>query len=371
MRVFDQVCGVDSQRCSCQTPMQSDAAVRRPGMPSNRKTGKGRRQSVLSAAAGVMAVAVMAMGCAASPKGAPAERGQSETAPTSARHDLTWGVFLPHDGQESSDYAHVTEAAGDTPDYLMRFAALDDPVPVDGIRADLATGATPVVALEPWQPGAGVDQPSYALRTLAAGDHDVALHRWAQALAAVEAPIILRFGHEMNANWYPWAVGVNGNTAEEYVRVWHRLDRILAEHRADNVQMLWSPNVKVSGVTTPISDTFPGAETVDLIGVSGYNWGDGEGHHWTEPAELFGASLDELRALETTAPLLISETGSAEDTSATRRKAAWIDSLMRLSARQERLLGIIWFQMDKERDWRIDSSPESAAAFRQALSELA
>ncbi|MCD7102110.1 glycoside hydrolase family 26 protein [Pseudoclavibacter sp. 13-3] len=340
---------------------------------ANKPEGRHRSSALLSVAAGLLTGTMLLVGCDSLPRGGTAASEPAASQPggggDESAHELRWGVFLPDDGQPSSTYEHVVDVAGATPDYLMRFVALNERVPVDGIREDAARGATPIVSLEPWVPEAGTDQPAYALRSLAAGDHDVALHRWAQTLAGLETPIILRFAHEMNANWYPWAVGVNGNTADEFVQVWLRLARILDEHDAGNVQLFWAPNVAVEGVTTPISDTFPGADAVDLIGVSGYNWGDGEGHHWTEPGELFGSSLDELRELQTTAPLLISETGCAEDASETRRKAAWIDSLMRLAANQERLAGLVWFQMDKERDWRLDSRPESAEAFRRALGE--
>ena len=37
---------------------------------------------------------------------------------------------------------------------------------------------------------------------------------------------------------------------------------------------------------------YPGDDYVDIIGVDGYNFGDYAGHRWTEPADLFGPTLD-------------------------------------------------------------------------------
>jgi hypothetical protein len=40
-----------------------------------------------------------------------------------------------------------------------------------------------------------------------------------------------------------------------------------------------------------------------------------------------------------------------------------VDFLMR----QDRVSGFVWFQMNKERDWRLNSSAQSQAAFKAAL----
>ena len=37
------------------------------------------------------------------------------------------------------------------------------------------------------------------------------IRRWARDLAAYGAPVKLRFGHEMNGNWYPWCEAANRN----------------------------------------------------------------------------------------------------------------------------------------------------------------
>jgi hypothetical protein len=39
-------------------------------------------------------------------------------------------------------------------------------------------------------------------------------------------------------------------------------------------------------------------------------------------------------------------------------------------ATQPDLAGFVWFQLDKETDWRIDSSRSSTTAFRDGLARL-
>ena len=73
-------------------------------------------------------------------------------------------------------------------------------------------GAVPLISWEPWDSWrGGADQPEYALRRIAAGDHDALIDRWAAAVARYRRPVMLRFAPEMNGDWLPWSEGVNGN----------------------------------------------------------------------------------------------------------------------------------------------------------------
>ena len=48
--------------------------------------------------------------------------------------------------------------------------------------------------------------------------HDALIDRWAAQVAAYRRPVMLRFAAEMNGDWRPWAIGVNGNRADELFR---------------------------------------------------------------------------------------------------------------------------------------------------------
>src|SRR5436853_485094 len=75
----------------------------------------------------------------------------------------------------------------------------------------------------PWVTTGGVGRPAYALRAIAAGEHDAYVREWARAAAAWGGPLYLRFAHEMNGDWYPWSVGVNGNTSADYQAAWRHV----------------------------------------------------------------------------------------------------------------------------------------------------
>lgn len=116
---------------------------------------------------------------------------------------------------------------------------------------------------------------------------------------------------------------------------------------------------------------FPGSDVVDLLGIDGYNWGPSlTPMSWTTPADLFAAGLEELRALRSGLPIVVTETGSAEGR-LPGQKAAWITSLFDHLGEQGDVRTVIWFQEDEENDWRVNSSPSALAAYRRAVARLA
>ena len=276
------------------------------------------------------------------------------------------GVATPAGFSDLGEVEAFERATGARTGIVMQFDHWGLTLPdADGMDAVAARGAVPMVAWEPWMPGEGAEQPEYRLRRIADGAHDDYLRRAARILRAHEGPVLLRFAHEMNGDWYPWAAGVNGNEARDYVDAWRHVHEIFAEERADDVAWVWSPNVDYPGAT-PLEELYPGDEYVDWVGASGYNGGttlDWGG--WRSFDDLFDDTLDRLEALAPGKPLMITETGSAEQGG---DKAAWIDGFFRGLERRSQARAFVWFEFDKETDWRVTSSEASAHAFGTAVS---
>ncbi|ROZ98781.1 glycoside hydrolase family 26 protein [Gordonia sp. OPL2] len=283
--------------------------------------------------------------------------------------ESAWGAFipsvLPAAGSTRSLIRQLTGLAGTPPEYLHRFAAIGDSAPIAEFDAIADAGATALLTLEPWIAGAGIDQPSHSLARIAAGAFDADLHRWGAELGAWGRPVLLRFAQEMNGTWYPWSIGVNGNTAADYRATWKRMRAGIRSAGAANVEFVWAPNVVTEG-TTAFVDAYPGADQVDRVALDGYNWGAAPGHHWQSPADLFSASLATLRDLDSTHPILITEVASADGPSP-EDKAGWIRDFLTIVDAEPRLEGFLWFQTDKERDWRFNSTQVSLAAFRDGV----
>lgn len=225
-------------------------------------------------------------------------------------------------------------------------------------------GAIPEITLEPWvATNARPHQPAWALRTITAGRHDAALRRWARALAAYDGPVRLRFAHEMNGSWYPWAIGLNGNTAADYVAAWIHVHRLFDAAGARNVQWVWAP---VAGAV-PVA-AFPGTRWVDRLGLSGFNGGSRLfKREWRTFGAAFARPLDDLHALAPRLPVGLAEIASAERGGS---KAEWIGELFEGVRARPWIDTLTWFELRKETDWRVVSSPASQRAFRAEAARL-
>lgn len=216
-----------------------------------------------------------------------------------------------------------------------------------------------------------VNQPEYRLSRIAAGDWDAYIRQTARDMRDYKKPVYLRFAHEMNGDWYPWGVGVNGNQPGEYVAAYRHVHDIFRQEGATNVRWVWSPNAK-AGLAS-YDSLYPGDDYVDWVAIDGYNWGTADRGGWRSFSQVFATSYEKMTNL-TSKPIRIGETASAEDPanpSDPSRKASWITDayLSALPSRFPRVKAILWFNIDLERDWRVDSNPESLSAYRRAISE--
>ncbi|MGI8857439.1 MAG: glycoside hydrolase family 26 protein [Thermomicrobiales bacterium] len=233
-----------------------------------------------------------------------------------------------------------------------------DPVAMNAV---VARKAMPLVTWEPWDYTAAVAQPAYSLQQIIAGTYDAYIHQWACGAAAWGKPIYLRFAHEMNGNWYPWSVGVNGNTAVQFITAWRHVWAIFRQEGATDVRWVWSPNVG-DQTTDQFRTFYPGDGYVDWVGMEGYNWGTTQPWSaWADLATVFGATYSNLTRL-TNKPFMIAETASTE---VGGNKAAWITQglLTDLPSRFPRVRAVVWFNENKETDWRVNSSAAALAAY--------
>lgn len=221
------------------------------------------------------------------------------------------------------------------------------------------SGAVTVISWEPWDPkGDSIDQPNYSMSTIVNGNHDAYIHTWAQQMKASRLPIAIRFAHEMNGNWYPWATSWNGNSPELYVQAYQHVVNIFREEGATNVAWIWSPNVNRYLADRPLASMYPGDDYVDIVGIVGYGGKAGD-----SVATVFDSTWGEIRTF-TSKPILLTETGAAEYIG---DKAAWITDLTNTLAGRPDVIGFIWFNESKRADWRVETSEASVAAYRDGI----
>ena len=292
----------------------------------------------------------------------PAQAG--EHGPASHDAERRFGVATASNGWDPSELDDVAQLVGASPSIVLHYLGFVDELHNEQLEAVADAGAVSLLTWEPFDWEGNILDQDFALRRILAGDFDEYLARTARTLRAFDEPVLLRFAHEMNGDWYPWSEQRNGNRAGEYVAVWRHIHDLFTDLGVDNVTWVWSPNVEYPG-SQPLAELYPGAEYVDAVALDGYNWGSTDGYTtgWQSPAEVFDPTLEIVRDLAPGLPVMIGETGS---TDAGGDKVAWIEDLFPWLVARD-IDTLVWFHLDKETDWRIDSSPGTSEAFASAL----
>lgn len=240
-----------------------------------------------------------------------------------------------------------------------------------------AYGAIPHLVWEACLPQEEPLASSIRLVDIANGKYDAYIRSFARGAKAWGGFLFLRFLHEFNGGWYSWGGPKNGFDTALYVSVWQRVVELFREEGARNVAWVWSPNV-IEGLPEPdgrnaIEKYWPGDGYVDWIGLDGYNFYPFfEGPQPLRSFDqIFRATYDRCVAIAGDARFMIGEFATGEyeaPGTPIPNKAAWIDNMFEtLENGYERLDWLFWFHVHKERDWRIDSSPEALEAFRRGL----
>jgi hypothetical protein len=292
---------------------------------------------------------------------APASAGRAGGLHLRA-HERSLGVVVadaPGDLSEARSLARRTGADLDEVTFYVAWSRSGDFPAADASRV-VAAGAVPELTWEPWDPADGVDQPAYTLDRIAAGRHDAYLERWARQIRAWGKPLVIRFAHEMNGDWYPWAEGVNTNGPGDPAAAWRHVVGVFRRAGVTNVTWSWSANVPYPG-STPLDSLYPGDSWVDRVGLDGYNWGTTQPwSSWQSFGELFGPGVAELRSVASR-PVHVDETAAPEGSGGD--KAAWIAGMWKWLDDHPEVRGVTWFSLHKEVDWRVDSSSEALAAW--------
>jgi beta-mannanase len=195
------------------------------------------------------------------------------------------------------------------------------------------------------------------------GAQDAGLRRLTAQIRGLRPAPILRPMPEPNTPWYAWSGTVNRNTPAAYVAAWKRVRRVVRGAGGRRVLMMWAPYARSVPATAEnaIPAYFPGLSQVDVVGTSGYNFGDRGGLAWTEPDALFEDAYRQISALAPK-PFWIAETGS---TATGGSREEWIGQLSRLGTAIPNLAGIVWFDVrDRNGDFRVSASKRSRGAFK-------
>ncbi len=236
--------------------------------------------------------------------------------------------------------------------------ALINPKIVDPL---VKQGVVPMITWEPATtlPGSFAEV-GYSPTAIAQGTYDAFLRRAAREAVNFRHPLFVRLAAEMNGNWSSWGA-TPGNSPAAYVAMWRHVVSIFRAAGASNVRWVWSPNVFGTPSTVPFDAYYPGDGWVDVVGLDGYNWAAVHDSPWLSFDQVFQKSYDAITRL-TSKPVMIAETASTELGGS---KAAWIREIPHtLATQMPRIRALVWFDVEKETDWRLASSASSLSAFR-------
>ena len=241
----------------------------------------------------------------------------------------------------------------------------DEPV---GIHAEMFTW-------QPWQPPTrGVSptqqknaQLKFSNQAIADGKWDRYITRWADAVRGFPTiRVYIRFGHEMNGNWYPWSLD-----PQEYVLAWRHIWNIFQQQHVTNARFVWSADFGEGPTDTPGWETnlmayWPGRKYVNDIGTTMINFGGEDSHS----VDQFTPRINYVHNL-LKMPVMLTEVNT--DKQGRRR---WMLDLARYVGQTSWINGVVWSQQPSygagnmitgNMNWQVwrDRSSRARQAFRQ------
>jgi mannan endo-1,4-beta-mannosidase len=214
---------------------------------------------------------------------------------------------------------------------------IGSPFPQQYAAQVVALGSTPFIQWNPRTP---------PLSSIAAGNYDGYVRRYATAVKGFGHNVMLSFGHEMNGSWSRWGSG--HATPAQFVAAWRRIHNIFANQHVGNVTWSWDP----SHVGADPQPWWPGAAYVDRIGIDGYlRPGD-------TFADIFAERLAQIRSFASK-PIFIAETGVAPNPGAPSQVIGLFNGVNKYH-----LSGFVWFDVNHLEDWLLEGRPATISAFR-------
>jgi hypothetical protein len=248
--------------------------------------------------------------------------------------------------------ADFTKAVGRQPNLVGYYSGWGEPFETSFAETARRHGAATIMQ---WDPTFA------SVSKLADGGYDSYLLSFAHSVRHFGYPVVIGFGHEMNAAWYSWGYG--HLPASTFVAAWRHIVTLFRAQHADNVTWLWTLQADEPG-TGPIAAWWPGAKYVTWVGIDGYYYRPFETFF-----SIFGKTIAQVRVF-TGLPVLISEVAVGPQADQARKIPDLFAEMRRYGT-----LGLVWFDIAQRQgiyhqDWHIEDNPAAETVFRRAASTL-
>jgi Glycosyl hydrolase family 26 len=284
--------------------------------------------------------------------------GPSGSRPTAAQASLSiapasyLGVYETGPPLKYQPVSVFTKAVGRQPNLVGYYSGWGEHFQTSFAQTVSGHGAVTILQWDPTDA---------SVSKIADGGYDTYLRSFADSVRQFGKPVVIGFGHEMNATWYSW--GYRHVPPRTFVAAWRHIVRLFRGQGADNVTWLWTINADLPS-TGPIAEWWPGGGYVTWVGIDGYYYRPTDSF-----GSVFGKTIGQVRVL-TGKPVLLSETAVGPGAG----QPAKIGELF-AGIRQYQALGLVWFDIAQNdglyhQDWRIEDNPAAVAAFRRGASNL-
>ncbi|HNW44311.1 MAG TPA: glycosyl hydrolase [Elusimicrobiales bacterium] len=265
-------------------------------------------------------------------------------------------------GISSPDYGALQLRSGFRHFYL----AWGDKFPVSEMKR---RNSAPAILALTWEPYLKTEEKRSLLGEIAGGRHDAYMRRLAAAIKGYGRPVMLSWGHEPNGDWYSWSGSANGRSPELYIKAWRRMAAVLRAGGGPKLRLVFTVNAedKPAESWNRFENYYPGGAYADAVGLDVYNWGASrEWSSWRRPGQLLKGPYARALALAPDKPLFLSEVASCN---AGGSRALWLRRLLyQLEYRYTAVKGLVWFDYNKECDWRL-SADETAGIYEKAAAD--
>ncbi|MFC1767728.1 glycoside hydrolase family 26 protein [Candidatus Margulisiibacteriota bacterium] len=201
-----------------------------------------------------------------------------------------------------------------------------------------------------WEPATWTTVPNkmindYPLEKIAGGEFDIYIEKWARDAKSFKKQIWLSFGHEMNGFWYHWA-----GKSRQYKKALLHIYIIFRKLKVKNVRWVFC----VNNYPFDYAEYFPRQLKKDkrvIIGIDGYNAEGIWGLKWKPFEHIFGIPYSYTLKHFPGNKIIIGEFSCAKKGG---DRNEWInDAFKSLKNDHKKISALIWFNVDKEADWRI------------------
>ncbi len=256
-----------------------------------------------------------------------------------------WGAFT---GNTASSLVDFQQQIGKRVDLNAVFVGWGDQFPFEVANVLKPNNQTLFIFWE---------QNSATLDEIISGQNDEYIKQFAEASKDFNGKIIIAPLHEMNGNWNAWGGTVGNNTPEKVISAFQHMHDLFID--APNIKWAWVVN-NVSVPDSPqnaITNYYPGNKYVDYVGIDGFNFGD----PWQSYSEIFSKPLQQVRQYKK--PIIIASIASAQG----EGKSIWIKDALLSMQNDPDIVGFIWFNENKEKNWLLSSDQKSLEEFKKTI----